>query len=118
MAPKKDFPKSKTAIIANAGTESTKFKIPDNAVAVGVKIPDITAGILYIECSDDEGVSFAKVVDPSTGEALIIADSGQDPAFVDISDYVRFATNELDFRIVSASAQGAEKTFKLYFSSL
>jgi len=96
--------------IANNGTYSSSFQIPDWAVFVGAYFPNIDAGDVGLEWSLDNS-TFTPVLDPSDGNDVVLLTSGQDPGVVDISDFVRFVTSDAYLRFTcAAQSSGAVTT--------
>ena len=69
-------------------TES--FEIPSWATFIGVFIPTFTVdAVVRLQISRDNGANFVYVLDQADGEPVEICASGSDPAYVDISDWLR-----------------------------
>ena len=68
---------------------SAEFQIQAWAIFVGILIPAIDNGDVGLEVSETSGGTFVPVAAISTGAALAVLLSGNDPAFIDISDFVR-----------------------------
>lgn len=75
-------------IILQNGTNSASISLQRDALFIGVNVPAIDNGDVGIEFSLDD-TTFVPVVNPATGDDVVILASGSDPAYVDISDYIR-----------------------------
>lgn len=93
-----------TITIAQTGTTSTSFRLPDWTMFAGMLFPDMDAGAITLQASRD-GTNFYPVLDPVDGQALVVLASGSDPGWIDISDYIRFLPGNGHIRVVSATAQ-------------
>jgi len=96
-------------VIAQTGTASASFQLPDWTVFVGVYFPDLDAGNVGLEWSLDDS-TFIPILDPSDGNDVVILTSGQDPGVVDISDFVRFVTSDAYLRFSCAAQNTAAVT--------
>ncbi len=103
-------------VIASGTSVSNSFQVRSDMNFIGAIIPDITDGILYVQCKRLDG-AWGYVLDNSTGEKLTVAASGEDVSVVDISSCIPFNTPNLQFRFATASAQVSEETIYLEFSS-
>lgn len=85
------------------------FDVPPWALFVGVFIPTLTNDAdVGIEVSRDGGTTPVPVVDLADGNDLVICGSTDDPAYVDISDYIRaFVGNR---KSATAEAAGVRPT--------
>jgi hypothetical protein len=73
-------------------------------------------GDVTIEISDDEGNSWAPLLDPVDGSDLIVCKSGSDAGWIDVSDYVRFVANKFYLRFKSSASQSSDKIIRIYFA--
>ena len=106
---------STTAVtVASQGTNSTSFQIPADTTTVMVRVPDIDAGIVYLERSEDD-TTFVPVGDPLDGNDYVVAASGADPIDIDITDIVRAVKPSEYLRFVCAAQTTAAVTFNIDF---
>jgi hypothetical protein len=77
--------------VAQQGTESGAFRVPQWTIFFGALFPDMDAGDIGLEASWDGGSNYYPVVDQSTGTDAVLVSSGSDPCFVDFSPLVSFA---------------------------
>lgn len=93
--------------VANGGTNSSSFRLQPWTTFVGLYMPAMDNGDIKMEYTRDDS-TWIQVLDPTDGEDLVICASGQDPGFIDISDYVRAfprGTTELYALRVTCAAQ-------------
>lgn len=108
-----------SVVVASSGTYSAAFTIPDWALFTGVLIPDVDAGDIGIEVSRD-GTNFYPLLDPISGNDVVILASGSDPGWVDISDFIRFigskgAQGDYQLRFTCASQTSGAVTLYVSF---
>jgi hypothetical protein len=103
-----------TAAILQHSSTSASWQIPNWAVFVAGYFPDMDAGAIGLEWSDDNS-NFYPIIDPIDGADAVIVASGSDPGVTDFSDWVRFAHQDDYFRFTCASQSTAAVTIKLRF---
>ena len=103
----------KTVTIDNGGTTSSSFTLLKWDSFIGVLIPDIDAGSVYMEVSFD-GTNFYPILDIVDGEDIMICNTGADPGYIDISDVLKAIPPKSLVRFVCA-AQSAKRTFQVSF---
>ena len=100
-----DFvPHEKALTVADEAQVSGSFQPDRDSVFFGVYIPDIDACTVGIEVSRDNS-TFIPILDPADGQDLVILDTGQDPGFVDISDFMRSVSPDYYVRFTFSAAQ-------------
>jgi len=75
-------------IIASGETDSETMSLEPWTTFVGVRFPAMDDGSCFIHVALD-GTNFDPIIDPADGADYIVAASGSDPCFADISDYIR-----------------------------
>ena len=106
----KYYTSEQTITIANGGTHSTGFQMPQNMQFIGLFIPNMTPGDINLEVTVDDGANWLPVLDTVDGNFHVFVNSGQVPCFVDISDYLRFLPEYAQVRIDSNAVQAAGRT--------
>ena len=99
-------------VMASGQKLSTTFTIPSWAFFCGILTPQITDGDITLQISTD-GTNFFPVLDDNDGAAFIVAASGADPGWTDVSDRIRFVTPVMKLRLVSSVNAGEEETFTI-----
>ena len=100
-------------VISQNDTESAAFSLQQDTLFIGVNIPAIDNGGVGVEYSVDNGGAYVPIINPATGDDVVILASGSDPAYVDISDYLRSIPrgyNERLLRFTCASQTTADVT--------
>jgi hypothetical protein len=92
-----------TISVASGGTTSTAFQIGLGFRYVGLLFPAMDDGDIGLAISLDSGANYSPVLDPADGNDLVICGSGDDPGYMDISDYVRSVPKEAFLRITCAA---------------
>jgi hypothetical protein len=105
--------------VANNGTESSSFQIPRWAIFCGALFPAMDNGDIGLEISDDE-TNYYPVLDPVDGNDAVLCTSGNDPGWVDFSDWVRFVIRDYNSvkiycRFTCASQTSGAVTIKVMF---
>ena len=99
--------------IANGQTASTGFQLWQSMMFIGLFLPTMTNGNISLEVTMDDGANWHPVIDAVTGDQHVFCNTGQHPGFVDVSDYLRFLPAEARVRVVSAAAQGDDRTIRV-----
>jgi len=102
-------------IVANNGTASAAFSLQPWTTFAGVYFPAMDNGAIGIEYSLD-GSTYVPILDPADGNDLVLVTSGQDPAWIDISDYIRAiprGTGERFLRLTCATQSSGAVTLIL-----
>lgn len=94
--------------IANAATVSDEFQIRKDQIFIGLFVPAIDDGDLGIEVSQTSGGTFVPIIDPSDGADLVVLASGNDPGYVDVSDFLRPIPSTFYLRLTCAAQTGAK----------
>lgn len=76
------------------GTASAGFEMPNWATFALAYFPDMDVGAIGLEISPDGGSNYYPVLKPDGSADAVVVGSGADPAFSDISDYVRALPDE------------------------
>ena len=95
-------------------THSEGFSLQKTTVFVGIWVPTIDTGTITLKASPDSGTTKGEVVDPSDGSTKTIVGSGTGNKYVDVSDWVRAWTGDVQFFIVTGGNQTANRTFTVY----
>ena len=95
----------KEVTIAQTGTASTGFDYEYWALFVGLELPAMDNGAIYLDMEDSIDGSYHPILDPATGDDAVVCLSGSEPGFVDVTDWLRFATTLRQIRVRSATAQ-------------
>jgi hypothetical protein len=103
-----------TVAVASSGQVSESFQIPGWATFVGVLFPAMDNGDVTLHVSLDDS-TFHPVLDPSDGNDLIVCGSGDDPGWMDISDYVRFVPEKMYVRFGCAAQSSGAIDINVYF---
>lgn len=110
----------KTALaVANGATVSSGFTLEAWTTFVALQFPAMDNGDITLEFSAD-GSTYVTVLDPSDGADLVIVASGEDPGWIDISDYIRAVprgANDHFLRIVCAAQTSGAVTLYIYEGS-
>ena len=84
---------------ANEQTESTAFTVEPWAIFFMALFPEMDDGAIGIELSIDGGSNFYPVIDPADGADVVLIASGNDPGFIDFSDYIRGFGDNDEFQV-------------------
>lgn len=103
-----------TITVAATGTTSTAFRMPTWVSFVGLLLPAMDNGAIGLEISIDNGATYHPVLDPADGEDLVVAASGADPGWIDVSDFIRFVPPEAFIRITCASQTSGAVTIQVH----
>lgn len=121
--PRRFLTETEDVTVANAATVSGWVNIPNWASFACVYFPAMDDGAIGIEVTIDGGTTNAPLLkDDGSADAVLCA-SGADPAFIDISDYIRALPGvEISFGTLSnvairftCAAQTGAKTLKIWF---
>lgn len=94
-----------TIVVADEDTASAAFQIRKDAVFVGLLIPNIDAADVTLTVCATSGGTFVPVLDPLDGADLVLLASGEDPAFIDISNYIMSVPSTYYFKLAFSAAQ-------------
>jgi len=114
---KKHPTRKEVVTIANAATVSSQFEMPSWATFAGIFLPSMDDGPVGIELSMD-GSNFYPLLDPLDGQDLVIASSGADPGWIDVSDWIRFVPDQTSENVtmrLTCAAQTGAKTVYIFF---
>ena len=103
--------------VAKSATVSAAFTIPKYSLFCGALFPAMDNGNIGIEMTVDNS-NYAPILDPGDGQDLLLCASGQDPAFIDFSDYVRFVPrhiNRIKLRFTCAAQTTSAVTISTMF---
>jgi hypothetical protein len=96
--------------ISEDDNNSTSFQIPRWVSFVGLSfLTDMVDADIALHVSFDNN-TFFPVIDPADGNDLVVIGSGDEPGFVDISDYVRAIIPTMYVRLYSAANQTSDET--------
>lgn len=105
-----------TVTIAQTGTLSGAFQIPQYATFVGVYVPDIDAANVTLQMALTSDGTYVDVLDETDGQAAVICASGSDPGFIDVTKFVRGIPATYYLKIKTSAAQNsAAVTFTVTF---
>ena len=99
--------------VASGAAVSSTFQVYRWAMFVGLGMPAMDDGVIGLVAEYD-GTNYYPILDPADGQDVVICASGSDPAIIDITDFLRFAHNSINFRLTCAQ-QSADRTLKLFF---
>ncbi len=103
-----------TVLVVSDTWYSVSFQIPRWAVVTGVYIPDVDAGALGLEWSDDDS-NWYPILDGLDGSDAVICASGADAGYVDFSVWVASVHRDDYLRFTCASQTSGDVTMKLRF---
>lgn len=90
---------TKTVAVAQNGTVSSTFTVEAWSIFYGILMPEMDNGVVGMEFSIDSGDNFFPVIDPADGEDAVLATSGSNPGWVDISDWIRFLPGNVHYLV-------------------
>jgi len=106
-------------VIANTAVISGWFEMPNWATFCMALFPDITNGVVGLEFTIDGGTTNAPVLKADGSGDAVLIDTGFDPGWQDISDYIRALpdneTHNTMARFTCTVAQVGAKTISIYF---
>jgi hypothetical protein len=92
--------KKETVITTATGqTASTVFTVEPWAIFFMALFPVIDNGDVGLELSIDGGSNFYPVIDPADGADVVLIASGNDPGWIDFSDYIRGFGDNDEFQV-------------------
>jgi len=113
----RDFKHSQQSVTVEAsGTYSSPFRFPRDCAFVGALFPAMDDGDIGLEITMD-GTNYHKLLDPADGAAAVLCATGNDPAWIDFSDWIRFVPDLPDVRcrFTCASQASGAVTIHLFF---
>jgi hypothetical protein len=98
----------KTVTVEAAGTFSSGFTVEYFSLFIGALFPAMDDGDIGLEFSIDNGANYYPIIDPADADDAVLCGSGDDPGWVDFSDWVRFVPHNEQFLLrFTCAAQGA-----------
>jgi hypothetical protein len=109
----------KTVHILINGTFSAGFEMPNWATFALAFFPNMDVGAVGLEVSPNGGTNYYPVLKPDGSADAAVVGSGLDPAWSDISDYVRAlpdeASEDVLMRFTCAAQASAALDVLVYF---
>ena len=102
------------AVIASSGTLSSAVEIPEWVESVALGIPTMTDGDITLQTCDTSGGTYKDVAKAGDANPFIVAPSGTDGCFVDITEEIKAFRGYL--KVKSGASQVAERTISVYVS--
>jgi len=93
-----DF-KLKTVTVAENGTYSGEFTLESYSIFIGALFPAMDNGDIGLALSVDDGDNYNPILDPSDGNDAVLCGSGDDPGWVDFSDWIRFVPQNAHYKL-------------------
>jgi hypothetical protein len=102
---------AKTVLTADGDSVSAAFQIRKDAMFVGLLLGTLVdnANVTLTVCATLAG-TYAPVLDPLDGADLVIAATGEDPCYIDISNYIMAIPSTYYFKLAYDVAQATGST--------